>query len=181
MVYVNGVPYVSSAEYYRQAAELARTVQPIVIQNTIEVPVAEDSTPALAPPEPQADEESEWMPMGSFAVLKADETTEDFNEEVSTVMQLATNKKGEIRGNYFMADGDTARQIVGAVDSKSQRVAMRFADDENTVMECGLWNLTQDSVPLLVHFDAEDTEQMTLIRLSDPEDEEQNGPVLPEN
>ncbi|MDR0337152.1 MAG: hypothetical protein LBI18_08695, partial [Planctomycetaceae bacterium] len=73
------------------------------------------------------------------------------------------------------------RQIIGAIDSKSQRVALRFTDDEQTVFECGLWNLTQDSVPLLVHFDENNSEPLTLIRLTKPETDEQNDLMLIES
>ncbi len=188
MVYVNGVPYVSAAEYYRQAAELARSVEPIVVQESAPVQIViQNGQPVLAPPEGGPANEagnevavaqgqgSDWLPMGTFAVLRAGEDAED--AEVKNVIQLATNKTGQIRGNYFSEEGDDARQLVGAVDSKSQRVALRFADDEKTVMECGLWNLTQDSVPLLVHLNENDTEQVTLIRLSEEDEGEANSPA----
>ncbi|GHT33238.1 hypothetical protein FACS1894214_5080 [Planctomycetales bacterium] len=79
------------------------------------------------------------------------------------------------RGNYIDEAKNETRQLIGAVDSKTQRVALKFTDDDKTVMECGLWNLTQDSVPLLVHKSETDTENSTLIRLTPPEEGEENS------
>jgi hypothetical protein len=191
-VYVNGVPYVSAAEYYRQAAQLAQSAN-IIIRETVHE-IAEQpalDAPILAPdfdlPDNETvrktkdkpvddDSEKDWLPMGTFAILDA-----NGNEKKGNIIQLATNKNGQIRGNYFNEETGKIRQIIGAIDSKSQRVALRFTDDEETVFECGLWNLTQDSVPLLVHFDEKDSEQLTLIRLTKPETDEQNDSILIES
>jgi hypothetical protein len=125
-----------------------------------------------AKPPVDGDLEKDWLPMGTFTVLDA-----NGNEKKGNILQLAVNKNGQIRGNYFNEETEQIRQIIGAIDSKSQRVALRFVDDEKMVLECGLWNLTQDSVPLLVHFDEKDSEQLTLIRLTKPETDEQNDPI----
>jgi hypothetical protein len=199
-VYVNGVPYVSAAEYYRQANRLAQSAN-IIIKETVreiaEQPVAPVLAPELSDQEidhgidnkagnaevqqtavkpVDTDAEKNWLPMGTFTVLNA-----NGNEKKGHILQLAANKNGQIRGNYFNETTEKIRQIVGAVDSKSQRVAFRFTDDEKTVFECGLWNLTQDSVPLLVHYDEKDSEQLTLIRLTKPETDEQNDSMLIES
>jgi hypothetical protein len=185
-VYVNGVPYVSAAEYYRQAARLAQSSN-IIVKETVREIVEQPAVPVLAPDllddlpddgvvqqiaaKPVNEElEKDWLPMGTFTVLDADE-----NEKKGNILQLAVNKNGQIRGNYFNEETGKIRQLLGAIDSKSQRVALRFADNEKMILECGLWNLTQDSVPLLVHFDEKDSEQLTLIRLTKPEIEEQNN------
>jgi hypothetical protein len=185
-VYVNGVPYVSATEYYRQAARLAQSSN-IIVKETVREIVEQPAEPILAPDFPNEeavqqvaakpiqdndDTEKEWLPMGTFTVLDA-----NGNEKKGNILQLAVNKNGQIRGNYFNEETGKIRQLLGAIDSKSQRVALRFVDDEKMVLECGLWNLTQDSVPLLVHFDEKDSEQLTLIRLTKPETEEQNDSI----
>jgi hypothetical protein len=167
MVYVNGVPYVSAADYYSQALILAQSTEPIVIEVPAEPPQSAEG-PTLNPPVRDAEE---WMPMGTFALLD-DETQTDSTK----VLQLATNKSGQLRGNYVDESTGVAKQIRGAVDPKSQRVAFQFDGDEKTVMECGLWNLTQDSVPLLIHLDDTKTEQKTLIRLVNAEEETELEP-----
>ncbi len=186
MVYVNGVPYVTAADYYAQALALANSVQYIPVSQTVEVVPPqqvvvvqnEPNAPVLAPPQNDeataevrqtvakpAPEEQDWLPMGTFAIL------DDLSKKESgKVLQVATNKKGEIRGNYVNEATGQSQAVVGAVDSKSQRVAFRFADDDKTVMECGLWNLTQESVPLLIHYSDTETVQKTMIRLTKPEE-----------
>ncbi|MDR0390865.1 MAG: hypothetical protein LBH59_03085 [Planctomycetaceae bacterium] len=187
MVYVNGVPYVSSAEYYRQALELARTADALVqaeaeqAQKIIVVnqPIQEEPQPTPIPtpsPTPASAEQKVdegWLPMGTFAFLAIEsekvadnnETVTNLPEETHEILQLATNKIGQIRGNFVDEKNNTIRQMIGAIDPKTQRVALRFVDDDKTVWECGLWNLTQDTVPVLIHSGETQFEQKTLIRL----------------
>ena len=186
MVYVNGVPYVSAADYYSQALILAQSRETVVIEVPVEQAVAEPirlaEGPVLDPPMQEQvvagpvpdDDTAEWLPMGTFALL--DDVTQ---KESSGVLQLATNRAGQIRGNYVDEAADEARQIRGAVDPKSQRVAFQFDGDDVTVMECGLWNLTQDSVPLLIHHGEEQTEQKTLIRLTQDEETDEETDLAP--
>ena len=173
MVYVNGVPYVSAADYYSQALILSQPTETVVVEEVISEPIRMADEPILDAPAQeqtkpvQGDESAEWMPMGTFAFL--DDATQ---KESSQIIQLATNKHGRIRGNYVdEATGET-KPLQGAVDPKSQRVAFQFVGDDKTVVECGLWNLTQDSVPILVHLSEERTEQKTLIRLTRSEETE---------
>ena len=186
MVYVNGVPYVSASDYYAQALVLAQSTptvvvveQPVVVERIVEQSVAEPiqlaEGPILEAPMPDEameqklavleDDSDEWLPMGTFALL--DDVAQEGSDKI---LQLATNKSGQLRGNFVNESTGQAVQIHGAVDPKSQRVAFQFDGDDQTVLECGLWNLTQDSVPLLIHFDEDHTEQRTLIRLTQPEE-----------
>ncbi len=177
MVYVNGVPYVSAAEYYSQALMLAQSIETVVDDRPVAKPIRLAEGPILESPlqgdakrqtvaKPVQAESSDWLPMGTFSLL--DDITQ---KESGKILQLATNKKGQLRGNYADESTGETKQLFGAVDPKSQRVAFRFEGDDKTVLECGLWNLTQDSVPLLIHHGDDKTEQKTLIRLSKPEGE----------
>lgn len=154
MVYVNGVPYVSADQYYTLAQELAErgSVEPAPVV------VTTDGVPAPA--------QEEWMPLGTFAVLlKPDQT------ETDTILQLAMNRDGRIRGNEVDNSNDTVTEIVGSIDPETQRVAFHVKGDTTNIAECGLWNLTQDSLTLMLHFGKDRTEVRTLVRLSDPETE----------
>ena len=150
MVYVNGEPYVSASAYYAQAAEIAARGVPQV-PTTIVVHAEADQS------------QEEWLPVGTFAVLKDTEAADS-----SMIVQLATNKSGHIAGNVINMQTDEALPIYGAVDPETQRVAMRVEGREE-IAECGLWNLTQDTLAILVHVDDKITEERTLVRLSDPE------------
>ena len=86
------------------------------------------------------------------------------------VFQLAVDKNGTIRGNYFDQVTQTNLPVTGAVDKKSQRVAWKVAAGQGLVVETGLYNLTQDESTALVHFGADRTEQDLLVRIKQPAD-----------
>lgn len=155
MVYVNGVPFVSADKYFDLA------------QNLAEQGAREPETVMVAEDVPAVEAEEEWFPLGTFAVLlKPDQ------EDSDTILQLAMSREGRIRGNEFDTKSDTVKELTGAVDHETQRVAFNVKGDTENVAECGLWNLTQESLPLLLHFGKDHTEVRTLVRLSEPDAEE---------
>lgn len=135
-VYQNGEPIATQEEFYQQAQQIADAGRDT------------DS--------PTADE---WRPLGVYALLQGEETS------ASNLFQLAINREGVLRGNYFNALTETTLPVLGAVDAKSQRVAWTIGDRKDLVYEAGLSNLTQPATPILVHFGSERTQQMTLVRI----------------
>jgi hypothetical protein len=85
------------------------------------------------------------------------------------VMQLAVAKDGYISGTYFSTASDSAQPIQGGVDRESQRAAWTVGDNKNTVIETGIYNLTKDQTPVLVHFGQDRTQTWVMIRLDDPD------------
>jgi hypothetical protein len=85
------------------------------------------------------------------------------------VFQLAVNKQGVIRGNYYDAVTDSTALVYGSVDKKSQRAAWTIGDNKNPVYEAGIANLTENETTMLVHYGADRTQQFTLIRIEEPE------------
>ena len=138
-VYVNGVDQGTPEQYYQQAQTLAT-----------------DGAQATAP------SDGDWMPLGVFLLTKTGE------KDSHDVFQLAINKEGVIRGNFQDSADDKTEVVKGSADLKTQRVAFTVADKPNTVIETGLYNLTKDEAPALVHFGADHTEQMLLVRLKNP-------------
>ncbi len=49
-------------------------------------------------------------------------------------------------------------------------MALKVEGAERLVVETGLYNLTNDELPVLIHFGADRQEARTLIRLQPPED-----------
>jgi hypothetical protein len=139
-VYVNGQSVGSTEQYYDQASSLAT-----------------NGSQADAPAD------GDWMPLGVFALTKTDQTKSDLT------VQLAVNKQGIIRGNYTDAATDKTQVIQGSVDKQTQRVAFTVGDNTNNVVETGLYNLTKDEAPVLLHFGQDRTEQWLLVRLKNPE------------
>ena len=85
-------------------------------------------------------------------------------------MQLAINKSGAIGGKLLRPDErDEPSSIQGAVDKKTQRVAWTVGENKHTVGETGLYNLTKDEAPALIHIGKDKTQQWTLVRLKQPE------------
>jgi len=144
VVYVNGQSAGTPDQYYQQAQALA----------------------AAAPPADQLNgQQQEWLPLGVFAM-----TSEDTGDS-QLVVQLAVNKQGVIAGTYYNEPNQVSRPIQGTVDVKTQRAAIGFADNKNTdrILETSINNLTQDEAPALLHFGAEQSQPMLLVRLKQPE------------
>jgi hypothetical protein len=138
-VYYGSQLVATADQYYQQAASLAV------------------SAPA---PDPNSDQ---WMPLGVFALVQKDQSQPHY------IMQLAINKSGAIAGNYSDLISDTTSLIRGAVDKQTQRVAWTVGKNQRTVGETGLYNLTKDEAPVLIHIGKDKTQQWTLVRLKQPE------------
>jgi hypothetical protein len=106
-------------------------------------------------------ENEQWQALGVFAMVKGDETTSN------DIFQLAINKEGILRGNYYNAISDSVTPVAGSLDKKSQRVAWTIGDKKLPVYEAGLYNLTQDNTTMLAHIDKDKTEQYRLFRIEE--------------
>lgn len=138
-VYVNGQDVGSGEQYYTQASQIA-------------------STGAAA----EAPADGDWLPLGVFALTKSEGTKSDVS------LQLAVNKQGVIRGNATDTVTNKNQTIQGSVDKQTQRVAFTVGDKTEEVVETGLYNLTKDESPCLIHFGKDKTEQWLLVRMQNP-------------
>jgi hypothetical protein len=107
----------------------------------------------------EASKEEEWLPLGVFAMVQGEGT--DGND----LFQIAVNKAGTIRGNYYNALADTTLPVCGSVDKTSQRAAWTVGDRKEPIYEVGFANLTIAETPMLVHFGKDRTQQWTLVRV----------------
>ena len=87
------------------------------------------------------------------------------------VFQLAVDKQGVIRGNYFDQVTQTNLPVSGQVDKKTQRVAWSVGSGKGIVVETGLYNLTQDNSTALVHYGPDKAQQNLLVRMQPPSQE----------
>jgi hypothetical protein len=140
-VYVNGQQAGTSQQYYDQASSLA-------------------STGAMA----DAPADGDWLPLGVFAFTKSDQ------QKSNITIQLAVNKEGIVRGNYTDSATNENQIIQGSVDKTTQRVCFTVGKNTTNVVEAGLYNLTKDESPCLLHYGADRTEQWLLVRLKKPAD-----------
>lgn len=124
------------------------------------------SAAALATVPPPASEEEaaqvEWMPLGTFAVAKDPKDVDPTN-----LIQLAVSQEGIISGTMYNTKTDEAYTVQGQVDKDTQRVAFGVGESDSIVIESGLYNLTQDDAPVLVHFGPDKTENWLFVRLED--------------
>jgi hypothetical protein len=141
-VYYNGEQIATAEEYATQAADYAAAGQ-------------------AAKPK----EDEEWQSLGVFAMVQGEE------KEAKDIFQLAINKDGIIRGNFYSTLTETSTPVYGSVDKKTQRAAWIIGDKKDTVYETGVGNLSQAETEMLVHFGKERTQQWTLVRLEKPKEE----------
>jgi hypothetical protein len=145
-VYINGDQVATTTEFAQSAADLA----------TVPAPATEGEA-----------KKAEWLPLGTFAVSAAEKDVEP-----TRIVQLAVSKEGIISGTLYNTETDKTQSVQGKVDKDTQRVAMRVGESEDLVVETGLYNLTQQEAPLLVHFGAGKVENWLLVRLEDPAPED---------
>lgn len=140
-VYVNGQQTATAQQYADQATALAT-------QGQTASPPASDN----------------WKPLGVYALVQSDE------KDSNNIFQLAINKDGIIRGNYYDGIMDTTTEVFGSIDKKTQRAAWTIGKKKDRVFEAGVHNLTLQQCPCLVHIGTEKTSQMLLVRIEQPKD-----------
>ena len=138
-VYYGNQPVATAAEYYQQASTLAASAP------------ARRGKPATGP---------HWA--SSHWSRKSSPTR-------TTSCSWRSTSQGRIGGNYSDLISGTTLPIQGAVDKKTQRVAWTVGNSKNTVGETGLYNLTQDEAPALIHIGKNKTQQWLLVRLKQSE------------
>jgi len=159
-IIVNGASQ-PAAEYAQQAETIAdnysQTSQAVATPTT-----PTEGTSAVPPSAAEQKAFAEdWMPLGVYAI------TEDATSQPTKYVQLLVSKSGAVGGELHDLTADTSTPVTGAVDPKSQRVAWKVGSSD-TVMETGLYNLTQSETPLLIHDGTSKTRQVTMARIQDP-------------
>jgi hypothetical protein len=139
-VYIDGEKAYSAEEYSDKAEHLAEAGR-----------------------EAKVEKEGDWLPLGVFAMVRGEENTSNH------IFQLAVNKQGVIRGNYYDAVTDNTSVVAGSVDQKTQRAAWTVGDRKTPVYEAGIANLTKNETTMLVHYEKGRAEQFSLIRIEEPE------------
>jgi hypothetical protein len=110
----------------------------------------------------EATKEEEWLSLGVFAMVQGERS--DSND----LFQLAVNKAGTIRGNFYNVLLDTTLPVYGAVDKKTQRAAWTVGDSKEPIYEAGFANLTKPETTMMVHFGKGRSQQWTLVRIEQP-------------
>ncbi|HEY9786457.1 MAG TPA: hypothetical protein V6D17_13705, partial [Candidatus Obscuribacterales bacterium] len=103
-----------------------------------------------------------WRPLGVFSLAQKGQT------QSTMLFQLAINKDGVVRGNYFNQLTNESSEIYGSLDKKTQRISFSLGENNNTVFDTTLSDLMKDDAPVLVHYGPNTTQGMMLVRLQQP-------------
>lgn len=107
--------------------------------------------------------QGDYLSLGVFAVGSDASKAAHSN----MYLQLALKKDGAIDGTYYNSLTDKVVPVMGILDPKSQKAVWSLADDPNApVMMTGIYNLTQEVAPILVHFPDRSEQSWVLVRLS---------------
>jgi hypothetical protein len=106
----------------------------------------------------------DWMPLGVFAITQDGQAS---GPTPTMFLQLNVSKEGIIAGAFQNTATNTTQPIEGMVDKQSQRAAWVISGKTRPLMEVGVFNLTKDSAPALLHFADGQTQQWLLVRLEE--------------
>jgi hypothetical protein len=134
---------------------------------TTEEYAAQAQTIATSIPEVEP-ADTEWMPLGVFAMAEKDATSA---EDATMFLQLAISKEGIIAGTFQNTATEASFEVEGTVDDESQRAAWGPVGKDWPIMETGIYNLTENEVQSLIHFEDGETQEWTMFRLDEPEGE----------
>lgn len=155
-VYYGNQPSETAANYYTQAQIIAQSMP--IAPASVATTNGKTAVPAaLAAAESK--DAKDWKSLGVFSLTQGDQTNS------TMLFQLAVNKKGAIRGNYYNALTKECKVVSGAVDKKNMRVAFEVEGNKTVIYDTGLANLMQPQSPILVHFSKTNTEQWNMVRL----------------
>ncbi len=141
-VYYGSQPYESAGAYYSQAQTLASSATPTATEKTKKA--------------------SDWKSLGVFVLTQGDQT------DTNSMFQLAVNKSGVVRGNYFNPLTQDEKPVQGKIDLKTKRVAWTVGTNKDTVYDTGLANLLAGHSTLLLHVGKSQTQQWNIFRLDQP-------------
>ena len=104
-----------------------------------------------------------WLPLGVFNLIPKGAKSSPM------MIQLAVNRDGIIRGNYFDPPARNMQLIQGAIDKDTERAAWVVADRTSIIFDSLAINLTKNETPILVHVGKDKPEQWILVRLYQPQ------------
>ena len=152
-VYINGTSAGSEQDYYLQAQNLAA-------QGTQYAASTEQSPTSTT----SADQ---WQALGVFSLVQPGQ------QESSMLLQLAVNRDGILRGNYFNQLTNETSEVYGSLNKQTQRVSFTLGQNNGTVFDTSLADLAKDDAPVLVHYGPTNTQSMMMLRVKQPKQSKQ--------
>jgi len=180
-VYIDGQPAGSSADFYKQAQQLASTsygaaaAAPGAVEGAGagymgQVPAGGAYPSGGAVEQGSPDSASgDWKPLGTFSLSPTGQA------QTGMMIQLEINKGGVLHGTYYNRLTMENAPVYGALDKATQRVSWTLGMNPSTVFDAGLGDLLKDESTILVHYDSTNTQHMTLTRLKEPPADMEQG------
>lgn len=113
---------------------------------------------------PQA-KDPDWLCLGVFAITQDGSSS---GPAPTMFLQLNVSKQGILAGSLQNTSAGTNQPIEGMVDKQSQRAAWVISGKTRPIMETGIFNLSRDTAPALLHFADGQTQQWLLVRMDEP-------------
>ncbi|MEX0676226.1 MAG: hypothetical protein WD063_04085 [Pirellulales bacterium] len=104
----------------------------------------------------------DFLPLGVFALAPKSE------KDASALVQLAVNKQGELRGNYYDVVTGKDQAVAGKLDKQTQRATFKVFSGGSVSFETTLASLTQSTGSVKLVFDNGPSRQWTLARFDSP-------------
>jgi hypothetical protein len=146
-IYANGKEVVVDEEYSKQARELAAAGAQLLQQKI----------------ESQEVDQLEWLPLGVFALCRSDQG------DPTMFLQLAISREGIIAGSFANTTNNENLSVQGAADRESSRLAITIGNQDDVVVETGLYNVTEQQSSALIHYQDGTRENWLLVKMPDPQ------------
>lgn len=113
---------------------------------------------------PAPSPEDQWLSLGVFAAGRNEAQAAYSNMFV----QMAIDKQGNLAGTYYNATSDKTYALDGYVDQRTQEAFWRLSDKpDSPIMSTGIFNLTQEVVPVTVAFSSSNEQNWVLVRVNE--------------
>ncbi len=145
--YANGKEVVVDDEYSKQAHELAAAGAQLLQQKV----------------DAQEADKLEWLPLGVFALCKSEDG------DPTMFLQLAISREGIVAGSFANTTNNENLSVQGGADRESTRLAVTIGDQDDVVVETGLYNVTEAQSSALIHYQDGTRENWLLVKMPDPE------------
>lgn len=136
---------------------------------------AQESQPAQQPAQnEQASGDSntgDWMPIGVFNLAPAGKS------EVTRAVQLATNKKGEIKGNQIDLLSDATAEVHGRYDASSKSLQWTVGNSNKVLFSAKAesFNKPGQPIPVDAHYADGTNAQWVMIPVENPDADEKSA------
>jgi len=154
-----GVNIVDDGQYvYRDGASPV----PLAEETSQVTQLADSQSQVQAPIAPGQNQSGDFDPLGVWSLVQQEQG------DATMFLQLSVDKQGAVCGAYDNILTGEKAPVSGRVDRATQRVAFHFGNNQNTVIEVGVFDLCQDTASCVVHFGSGNPQNWLLVRLPAP-------------